>query len=70
MPIIHVQLLSGRTAQQKNTFMKEVAAIAMRTLQVPEHAVTIVLTEVECGHWSVGMKSMTDIQAARVREES
>jgi 4-oxalocrotonate tautomerase len=70
MPIIHVQLLAGRTAQQKNIFMKEVAAIAMRTLQVPEHAVTIVLTEVEREHWSVGMKSMVEIQATREREES
>ncbi|WP_158884154.1 tautomerase family protein [Rhodanobacter sp. L36] len=68
MPIINVQLLAGRSAQQKDTFMKEVAAIAMRTLQVPEHVVTIVLTEVEREHWSVGMKSMTEIQAARLRE--
>lgn len=30
MPFIHVDMLAGRSAEQKSIFMKEVAAIAQR----------------------------------------
>lgn len=63
MPFIHVHMLAGRTAEQKSVFMKEVAIIAKRTLSVPEHAVTIVIHEVECDHWSVGLHTMKEIQS-------
>lgn len=65
MPFINVQMLAGRTAEQKSVFMKEVAAIAQRTLRVPEHAVTIIIQEVDYDHWSVGMRTMKDIQSTR-----
>jgi 4-oxalocrotonate tautomerase len=65
MPFINVQMLAGRTAAQKEEFMKEVAAVAQRTLRVPEHAVTIILNEVEHEHWSVGLRTMKDVQAGR-----
>jgi 4-oxalocrotonate tautomerase len=68
MPFINVQMLAGRTAEQKSTFMKEVAAIAQRTLRVPEHAVTIIINEVECDHWSVGLRTMKDIRSTQVSD--
>ena len=68
MPFIHVHMLAGRTAEQKAVFMKEVAAIAQRTLRVPEHAVTIILNEVECDHWSVGSRTMKDIRSTHVSD--
>jgi 4-oxalocrotonate tautomerase len=61
MPIINVQMLAGRTHEQKDRFMKAVAAIAVETLQVPEQAVTIVLTEVARQHWSSGSRTMAEI---------
>jgi 4-oxalocrotonate tautomerase len=63
MPFINVQMLAGRTASEKQAFMKELAAVAQRTLHVPEHAVTIILAEVEHEHWSVGLRTMKDIRA-------
>ena len=39
MPVINVQMLSGRSAVQKKSFIEEVATVAMRTLGVPEQAV-------------------------------
>jgi len=68
MPFINVQMLAGRTAKQKDDFMKEVAAIAQRTLRVPEHAVTIIINEVAHDHWSVGLRTMKDIQSDRVSD--
>ena len=64
MPFINVQMLAGRTAEQKSAFMKEVATIAQRTLRVPEHAVTIIINEVEFDYWSVGMRAMSEIRSA------
>ncbi|QWT21351.1 tautomerase family protein [Bacillus sp. NP157] len=69
MPVINVQLLTGRTQAQKEAFMKEVATAAQRTLRVPGHAVTIILSEVSLDHWSVGQRTMTDIQAALPAKE-
>jgi 4-oxalocrotonate tautomerase len=65
MPIINVQMLSGRTREQKNGFMKEVAAITQKILQVPESAVVILITEVDRVHWSVGSQTMEEIQRSR-----
>lgn len=44
-----------------NAFFKEVAEATTRTLGVPEHAIRILLTEVEPEHWGVGSHSKTDI---------
>jgi len=67
MPVINVQMLRGRTAQQKKDFMVEVASVAMRTLQVPSHAVVILITEVEPEDWSVGERSMFEIRSDQSR---
>lgn len=68
MPFIHVQMLTGRTAEQKSAFMKEVAEVAQRTLRVPEHSVTIILNEVDYDHWSVGSRTMKDIRSTHVSD--
>ncbi|MBD8880775.1 tautomerase family protein [Rhodanobacter sp. 7MK24] len=68
MPFINVQMLAGRTVRQKDDFMKEVAVIAQRTLCVPEQAVTIIINEVDHAHWSVGSRTMKEIQSDRVSD--
>lgn len=65
MPLIHVQMLTGRTAAQKADFIREVAIAAQRTLQVPEHAVTIIINEVDHAHWGVGQSTMEAIRSAK-----
>ncbi len=63
MPVISVQMLSGRTAAQKSAFIQQVAEVAMRTLDVPERAITIVLTETDPESWGVGAKTMAAMRA-------
>jgi len=63
MPIISVQMVSGRTAAQKSSFIKLVTDIAVQTLDVPQRAVTIVLTEVGAENWSVGGRTMVELRA-------
>jgi 4-oxalocrotonate tautomerase len=62
MPIINVQMLSGRTPEQKGALIKELAEATIRALGVPEDAVRIVLTEVETEHWGVGPRTMADLR--------
>ncbi len=70
MPIINVHMLAGRSPAQKKAFIKEVAAVAMRTLDVPEHAVTIVLTDVPAEQWGAGTRTIADIRAAQPRPQA
>ena len=67
MPLINVQMLSGRTPAQKSAFIKELAEAAIRTLGVPEEAIRVVLTEVEPEHWGVGTRTMADIRGGTKR---
>lgn len=62
MPIINVQMLTGRTAVQKRAFIEQLAQAAMKALDVPEQAITIVLTEVSPDDWGVGTRSMTELR--------
>ena len=64
MPVISVQMLAGRSAAQKSAFIHEVAEVAMRTLDVPERAITIIMTDVAPDSWGSGGKTMAELRAA------
>lgn len=63
MPIISVQMLQGRSLAQKELFIKKVCEVAVQTLNVPERAVLIVLTEVNDENWGVAGATMAKIKA-------
>ncbi len=70
MPVITVQMLRGRTPAQKSSFIKQVAEVAMRTLDVPEHAITIVLQEAHPEDWGAGSRTIAEIRAAQAKPSS
>ena len=61
MPIINVQMLTGRTREQKRALMRELADGAIRALGVQEQSIRIVLTEIEPAHWGIGGTSKADL---------
>lgn len=61
MPIISVNLLSGRTSEMKRALVKELAEAAVRTLGVQEQSVRVILTEVDPDHWGIGTKTKAEI---------
>jgi 4-oxalocrotonate tautomerase len=65
MPIISVQLLSGRTTEQKRALVKELAEGAMRALGAPEQSIRVILSEVEMEHWGVGTKTKAEIEGSK-----
>lgn len=63
MPVITVQMLSGRTPEQKRSFIQQVTEIAVKTLEVPERAVTIVITDTSAEDWGSGGKTMAELRS-------
>lgn len=65
MPVITVQILTGRTAAQKNALIAELGEATKRTLGVPEEAIRVLLTEMPPEHWGVGCRTMAELRATR-----
>lgn len=65
MPIIHVQFLEGRAPAQKRELIERLANVVVETLDVPEDAIRIILTEVSPDHWGVGGRSMAELRGGQ-----
>jgi 4-oxalocrotonate tautomerase len=63
MPMINIQMLSGRTPAQKRALIAGVAEVAMQTLDVPADAIRIILAEVAPEHWAMGGRSMAELRS-------
>ncbi|MBO0476307.1 4-oxalocrotonate tautomerase [Vagococcus sp. DIV0080] len=57
MPIVHIELLEGRTQEQKNALVREVTDAIVRTTGAKEEAVHIVIQDMEKGNYAVGGKT-------------
>ncbi|PKE29892.1 4-oxalocrotonate tautomerase [Rahnella sp. AA] len=54
MPVIHLEMLPGRTTEQKRDFAREVTRVAVETLKCKPESVDVVITEVPKIHWAKG----------------
>ncbi|MDT2780422.1 4-oxalocrotonate tautomerase [Vagococcus fluvialis] len=57
MPIVHIELLEGRTQEQKNEMVKEVTEAIVKTTGANRDAVHIVISDMEKGNYAVGGKT-------------
>ena len=60
MPLISVQIVKGRTREQKRSLIRGLAEAAITALGVPEQSVRVLLTEIEPEHWGIGLKTKMD----------
>lgn len=60
MPIISVKLIKGRTLEQKQALIRELAEGTMRAIGAPEPSIRVILTEVEEEHWGIGTQSKAE----------
>jgi 4-oxalocrotonate tautomerase len=65
MPIIDVQMLQGRTANEKSQFIKAMSQVTVAPLGAPEAAIRIVRTEVAPEHGGVGSKTIAQLRRSR-----
>lgn len=60
MPIIQMEILKGRTIEQKREMVKEVTSAIVKTLSCPPEAVSIIIREMEKEEYSVAGKLYSD----------
>jgi 4-oxalocrotonate tautomerase len=56
MPTYHVELLEGRTQEQKKRLVDEVTRVTVETLGCSPEAVDIIITDVKRDNWATGGK--------------
>lgn len=60
MPIIEVNMLTGRTADQKRRLIKELSLLVSEILEVPNEKVRVIIREVPPEHWGIGGVSVRE----------
>ncbi|MET3290480.1 UNVERIFIED_CONTAM: 4-oxalocrotonate tautomerase [Brevibacillus sp. OAP136] len=62
MPIINIQLIEGRDAEQIESLIAEVTETVVKNLQVRPEQVRVLVTEIPATHWGVGGKSKRSLE--------
>jgi 4-oxalocrotonate tautomerase len=60
MPIIQVQMLEGRTADQKRALVRELTDAFARTCGGDASAIRVLLHDMPKGNWAVGGELLSD----------
>ncbi|MDI9494760.1 MAG: 2-hydroxymuconate tautomerase [Bacillota bacterium] len=62
MPIIQVDMLKGRTIEQKRQMVKEMTEVVSRTANCPKEAVRIIIREMEFENFGMSGQLRCDMQ--------
>ncbi len=54
MPIINVNMMEGRTQEQKEALIKAVAEAVMTSIGAPEANIRVLIQEYPKKHWGIG----------------
>jgi 4-oxalocrotonate tautomerase len=54
MPLIHVTLIEGRSAEAKTALIHGLTDAAVEATAAPRESVRVILQEVPAAHWGVG----------------
>lgn len=60
MPTYHLELLEGRTVEQKRKLVQEITRVTVEVLGTSPEAVDIVITDVKRENWASGGKLYSD----------
>jgi len=60
MPLIHVQILQGRSEDKVKEVIKNVTTTISETLEVPKERVRVIVTEVPKTHWGIAGIPVSD----------
>ena len=61
MPIVHIELLEGRTDEQKRAMVKEVTEAIEKTANAPRENIHVVVQEMKKEHYAVAGVLKSDI---------
>ena len=54
MPIAHLEILVGRTAEQRAKLISEVTDAISRSIDAPKERVRVIITEIPKANWGIG----------------
>ena len=54
MPIVHIQILEGRTTEQKRALVERVTTVVSETIHSPAERVSVVIDEMKTENFAVG----------------
>lgn len=54
MPIVHVELLEGRTQEQKEGLIRDITEVVAKNADVPKERVHVILSDMKHGDYGVG----------------
>jgi 4-oxalocrotonate tautomerase len=60
MPTLHLEMLPGRSVEQKRVFVREVTQVTAQTLACPPESIDILISEVPRDAWAKAGKLMAD----------
>lgn len=63
MPIVHVQMLAGRTLERKTRLIAELTRSTSDVLELDPQTVRVILSEVAPEHWGIGGVSVAERHA-------
>ncbi len=69
MPLVHVQMASGRTADQKRALMAAITDAVTTELGTARESVRVWITEFPSTDFMAGGEVLADKQARRAREQ-
>lgn len=61
MPLAQIQIMEGRSDEQKRAVIEKVTAALVEAVGVPIDSVRVIITEVPKAHWGIGGKSAKDL---------
>ncbi len=54
MPTYHIEMLEGRTPEQKKKLVREITRVSVEVLGGSAESVNIIITDVPRDHWATG----------------
>lgn len=54
MPVVHIEMMEGRSKDQKQTLIKEVTEVVSRNTGAPEENIHIIIRDIPSGNFASG----------------
>ena len=67
MPFLHVTIVEGRTAEQKEELIAELTNTVNRVLDAPHENIRVCINEIPAAHWGIAGKSIQKRQDEQVK---
>ena len=61
MPIAQIQMMEGRSAEQKRAVIEKVTAALVEAVGAPVESVRVLITEIPKENWGIAGKSAKDL---------